>query len=287
MSEGDVTPAAKHVGVTLADGRGMTVHWAGAGDSAAPALVVHYGTPHTGRHPSRIADLATEVGLRLVAVTRAGYGATPRRVGRTVADTARDACEALDRLGIEAAAVAGYSGGGPHALAQAALLGDRVSEVAVFASPAPYDHTEAWFAGMAGNGGGLRPAAEGRAAREKHQRTAEFDPASFTDADWAALAGQWAGIGEDAQAATAAGSDHGEIDDDLAFVAPWGVELDRITARVAVFHGSADRIVPAHHADRLGALLPAADVRRSEGSGHVAILDELPPWIETIAARIR
>ncbi|WP_245634470.1 alpha/beta fold hydrolase, partial [Janibacter corallicola] len=242
-------------------------------------LVVHYGTPHTGRHPSRIADLATDLGLRLLSVTRPGFGGSPRRAGRTVADVV----EVLDRLGVDQVATAGYSGGGPHALALAALLSDRVGDVATFASPAPYGGSSAWFAGMAGDGGGLRPAAEGRETREAHQRTAEFDPSSFTGADYAALEGDWSGIGEDAQAAGGADGDAGEIDDDLAFVAPWGVGLGRITGRVSLFQGEADRIVPAHHADRLSALLPTAEIHVLPGSGHVAVLERLPGWMRSIA----
>lgn len=269
--------------VQLADGRTVIVHSAGAVDPAAPVLVLHYGTPHTGKHPARIAETATDLGLRLWAATRPGFGGSPRRPGRTVADTALDVSEALDRLGIDQVATAGYSGGGPHALALAALLGGRVSDVAVLASPAPYDHTAAWFEGMASGGGGLRPAAAGLADREEHQRTTEFQSDCFTEADWAALAGPWGGIGEDAQAASAAGSDEGEIDDDLAFVLPWGVNLEQITAHVTVFQGIDDRIIPAHHANQLASIMPAAELRRVEGSGHVAVLDQLPHWMRAIA----
>ncbi|MGC0273679.1 alpha/beta fold hydrolase [Pseudactinotalea sp. Z1739] len=227
--------------------------------------------------------LAAGAGLRLVSVTRPGFAGSPRRLGRTVSDTAADVIEVLERLGIDRVVTAGYSGGGPHALGLAALVPDRVSHVATFACPAPYDRTPDWFTGMANNGGGLRSAAEGRSARERYQRTAEFDPGSFTEADWEALSGSWAGIGEDAQAATAAGSASGEIDDDLAFVVPWGVDLDQITSRVSVFHAASDCLIPAHHAERLAALLPAADVRKLEASGHVAVLQQLPHWIHAVA----
>ena len=191
--------------------------------------------------------------------------------------------EVLDHLGIDRVATAGYSGGGPHALALAALDPDRVEHVATFASPAPFDRTSAWFAGMADDGGGLRAATEGFEARERYQATAEFNPSSFTDADWMSLSGRWAGIGDDAQAATAAGSAFGEIDDDLAFVAPWGVDLGQISSSVSVFHAAADRVIPAHHVDRLAALLPKADVRTIEGSGHVDVLEQLPPWMHAVA----
>ncbi len=233
----------------MRSGRSAIVHTAGAAAETAPVAVMHYGTPHTGRHPAVIAQLAEELGVRLIAVTRPGFAGTDRHLGRSVADAAAEVVEVLEGLELRGEAAprevvtVGYSGGGPHALAFASLLPDRVREVGVFGCPAPYDGSVEWFAGMAGNGGGLRPAAEGRVSREAHQSSAEFDPESFTAADLAALDGRWAGIGEDAQAAFALGSDMGEIDDDLAFVAPWGFDLDRITARVSLFQAEDDRII--------------------------------------------
>ncbi|WP_311209070.1 MULTISPECIES: alpha/beta hydrolase [unclassified Aeromicrobium] len=272
--------------LALSDGRVLDVHVAGVDEPSAPSLVFLYGTPHTGRHPAPVVAAARASGLRLLSVTRPGYGASPRRPGRTVLDCAADVHETLDQLGIARTAVAGYSGGGPHALALAVLLGDRATHVATFASPAPYDHTPGWFTGMAGGGGGLRPAADGRAARERHQQHAELDPESFTADDLTALSGPWAAIGQDAQAASSAGSDHGEIDDDLAFVAPWGVDLATITARCTLFHGADDRIVPSHHAERLAELVPTTDLRLLPGSGHVAVLDEVEPWMRAVGADV-
>lgn len=278
--------------VRLRSGRSAIVHTAGSAAETAPVVVMHYGTPHTGRHPAVIAQLAEELGIRLIAVTRAGFAGTDRHLGRSVADAAAEVVEVLERLELQGIATprevvtVGYSGGGPHALAFASLLPDRVREVGVFGCPAPYDGSVEWFAGMAGNGGGLRPATEGRGAREEHQSSAEFDPESFTAADRAALDGRWAGIGEDAQAAFALGSDMGEIDDDLAFVAPWGFDLDRITARVSLFQAEDDRIIPSHHAARLQRLLPGADAHLLIDSGHVAVLDALPEWMRVAVARL-
>lgn len=265
--------------LALARGATARVHRAGSDTADAPVLVMHYGTPHTGAHPAPIAALAADLGIALVAVTRPGFAGVPAWPGRSVADAARDVGETLDRLGVDRYWTAGYSGGGPHALALAALHGDRVRGVATFASPAPFDGTDDWFAGMHGDGGGLRPASLGRAAREQHQREAGFDPAMFTPADWAALEGSWGAIGQDAGAAGAAESDAGEIDDDLAFVAPWGVDLVAVTAPVHLFQGAADRIIPAHHAERLAAALPTATLTVADGSGHVAVLDALPGWM--------
>lgn len=179
-----------------ADGRRSSTLQGGGRDG--PVAVMHYGTPHTGRHPAVIAQLAEELGVRLIAVTRPGFAGTDRHLGRSVADAAAEVVEVLEGLELRGEAAprevvtVGYSGGGPHALAFASLLPDRVREVGVFGCPAPYDGSVEWFAGMAGNGGGLRPAAEGRVSREAHQSSAEFDPESFTAADLAALDGRWA-----------------------------------------------------------------------------------------------
>ena len=291
MMEDDVhrTDCAR---VRLRSGRSAIVHTAGSAVKTAPMVVMHYGTPHTGRHPTVFAQLAEELGVRLIAASRPGFAGSDRHLGRSVADAAADVVEVLEGWELRGEAAphqvltVGYSGGGPHALAFASLLPGRVREVGVFGCPAPYDGSVEWFAGMAGNGGGLRPAAEGREAREEHQSSAEFDPESFTAADRAALDGRWASIGEDAQAAFAFGSDLGEIDDDLAFVAPWEFDLDRITARVSLFQAEDDRIIPSHHAARLKRLLPGAEARILQGSGHVEVLDALPEWLKTAVARL-
>ena len=151
--------------VRLRSGRSVIVRTAGSAVKTAPTMVMHYGTPHTGRHPAVIAQLAEELGVRLIAVTRPGFASTDRHLGRSVADAAAEVVEVLEELDLRDEATphqiltVGYSGGGPHALAFASLLPDRVREVGVFGCPAPYDGSVEWFAGMAGNGGGLRPAA--------------------------------------------------------------------------------------------------------------------------------
>jgi pimeloyl-ACP methyl ester carboxylesterase len=123
-----------------------------------------------------------------------------------------------DAFGVGRFAVMGASGGGPHAPACAALLGDRVACAATIAGIAPYTEDVDWFAGMRGPGG-LRAAREGRAARARYAETDEFDPESFTAADWAALQGRWRSLGADAMAAGEAGPD-GLVDDDLGFASP-------------------------------------------------------------------
>lgn len=195
-----------------------------------------------------------------------------------MASAAADVAAVTDALGVDRFAVLGASGGGPHALACAALLGGRVLAAATVASPAPFDGTDAWFAGMAAPGA-LRSAIEGRDARERYARTETFDPAVFTAADWAALDGPWAALGTDAAAADGA---VGLVDDDVAFVTPWGVDLTTVRAPVLLVHGADDRMVPATHADRLAAAVPGAELWRRPGHGHVSVLSGLTEVLDRL-----
>ncbi|WIB12657.1 alpha/beta fold hydrolase [Curtobacterium sp. MCPF17_052] len=210
--------------IELGDGRSVLVDDTAAdhgADGGWPTLVWHHESPHTGVLFEPLRSAATDRGLRLVAVTRPGYGGADPLPGRRVADGAHDLEQVLDALGIDRVAALGGSGGGPHALAAAALLPDRVAAVATLASPAPFDDSPTWWDGMADDAG-LRAATAGRQARITWAASAAFDPSQFVDTDWAALDGDWAALGQDATAAGGSGL-QGGADDDVAFVTDWGV----------------------------------------------------------------
>ncbi|MFZ6992018.1 alpha/beta fold hydrolase [Curtobacterium sp. RRHDQ66] len=263
--------------VRLDDDRTVLVDDTADGTDArpdAPTVVWHHETPHTGAHLEPVRRAATDRGIRLVAVTRPGFGGADPLPGRSVADGARDLEQVLDALGIGRVTVVGGSGGGPHALAGAALLSDRVTAVATFASPAPFVDEAAWWDGMADDSG-LRSAQAGREARLAWAETAGFDPAQFTDADWAALDGDWAALGQDAQAAGPT-SLQGGADDDVAFVTDWGFALADVRVPALVEQGVDDRVVPVAHGRMLAAALPHATLHERSGLGHVSVLTALP-----------
>ena len=174
----------------------------------------------------------------------------------------------------------GASGGGPHALACGALLGNRVMGVACLASIAPYSPDADWFVGMA-SVGGLRSALEGRESRASYAATEEFDPDSFTAADWAVLAGTWASLGEDAGRAAAAGTD-GLVAADVAFVSPWGFDLARGVAPVLLVQGGADRVVPLAHAHRLMGACPRPELWLRPADGHISVLGACPVALDVL-----
>jgi pimeloyl-ACP methyl ester carboxylesterase len=269
--------------VRLPDGRTLRAYDAGAAGGAA--VVWHHGSPQTGAPLEPVVAAAAARGLRLVTYARPSYGGSTPAPGRDVASAATDAAAVADALGIDRFATMGASGGGPHALACGALLGERVTGVVTLAGIAPWDGDEEWFAGMR-TPGGVRAASEGRDARARFAATDEFDPESFTAADWEALESRWSALGQDAMRAEAAGPD-GLIDDDVAFASPWGCDLAAVAAPVLVVQGGEDRVVPPAHARRLLDACPRAELWLRPRDGHISVLDAVPVALDWLVAAVR
>jgi pimeloyl-ACP methyl ester carboxylesterase len=191
-----------------------------------------------------------------------------------VASAAADVSSIADALGIERFAVMGHSGGGPHALASAALLPERVLGAVCVSGLAPFDAERLdWFAGMAAGGAAeLRAAVQGRAALEDYLASTEFDPEQFTPADHAALAGAWSWLATVVGQAIEGGLG-GMVDDDLAYVAPWGFDPGQIRSPVLILHGGQDRIVPSSHAEWLAHHTRSAELWLRPDDGHISVLN--------------
>ncbi len=187
-------------------------------------------------------------------------------------------------LGIERFAVVGHSGGGPHALACAALLPERVLAAVSMAGLAPYGAEGFdWFGGMNPSGvASLQAALGGRGAKETYEASEPpFDPSMFTAADYAALEGPWAWLNSVVGPAMQNGPG-GLIADDLTYVSPWGFDPAQIACPVLLLHGSADRVVPASHSSWLLRQIPSAELRLSSDDGHLSVLnggEEALTWL--------
>ena len=265
----------------LPDGRNLRVH--DSGTDGFP-VVWHHGTPQSGRLLSPVVEAAAARGFRVVSYGRPGYGGSTPDPGRTIGSAATDVLRLADALDLPRFAVIGTSGGGSHALACAAALPDRVSAALCFAPVAPFSEDYDWYAGMADDSS-LRAAREGRETRLRHGETQEFDPATFTDADWTALRGTWGPLGEDAGAASDVAA---EADDDLAYATPWGVSAADVRAPVLLVHGGEDRIVPLSHSEWLLRNLPAAELWLRPRDGHISVLNALPTaldWLRNLLGR--
>lgn len=273
--------------ISLADGRQLDVQVNGPDDGLP--LVFHHGTPGTVHQSRDMQRATTAAGLRLVTYSRAGYGASTRRPGRSVVDVVDDIAAVLDWLGAPRCVVAGWSGGGPHALACGARLPDRVAGVLAIASAAPFTADGLDF--MAGMGEqnveefgtalrgeeALRPYLTAEA-----EQLREVDVAGIVDglstllpeADRAVIAGDF---GEDLAEWLRGGvwPVDGWIDDDLAFVRPWGFEPEEVHVPTFLWQGSTDLMVPFAHGEWLRDRLPNATTHLLEGEGHLSPITQV------------
>jgi pimeloyl-ACP methyl ester carboxylesterase len=276
--------------VTTSDGRRLAVYE--AGDPTGDIVLVHHGTPGGGTlAPWWAADAAAR-GIRLVGYDRPGYGGSDRHPGRTVADAAADSAAIADALGADRIRSWGASGGGPHALACAALLPDRVIAVATLASVAPFNAAGLdWLAGMGqDNLDEFGLAVEGEQAlrgyvAEQSAQLAAAGPENLADAmrsllppvDVAALTGAFASFLYANIVAGLAAGDAGWIDDDLAFVRDWGFDPATITTPLLVVQGRHDLMVPFTHGQWLAALIPGCTARLTDDDGHLSLGADLGP----------
>lgn len=276
--------------LVLGDGRVLHVYDSGPRPGVGRTVYWLHGTPQNGLPPQPLVDLGSLTGVRWLSHDRPGYAGSDPQRDRTVASVAADVAAVADAAGVERFAVLGASGGGPHALACAALLGRRVTAAALLAGVAPYDAEGLdWYAGMGVTGvAEFRAAVAGRHALWAHLNAEEYDPTMFAAADLAALEGgkyaPWL-LSTLADALVHGGS--GLIDDDLAFVTPWGFELRHIAVPLLFVHGTDDRFVPIAHSRWMAAHCPGAELREAPAEGHISIFDCASSAFEWLLERSR
>jgi pimeloyl-ACP methyl ester carboxylesterase len=276
-------------------GRRIEVEQSGP-DGAESVVFFHTGTPSAGIMFEPMVAAGTARGIRHVAYSRPGYANSGRQPGRTVADCAAQVNAIADQLGIGRFYTVGWSGGGPHALACAALLGDRVIAAATLASVAPRDAEGLdWLAGMGEENLQEFGAAEsGQLIRFLDHMAADFahvSPAQIHQAfgdlvspiDVASLTGEFAQYLSDAVRLAVSRGIWGWFDDDLAILHDWGFSLDGIERPVTIWQGGQDRMVPFDHGRWLADHVVGADAQLLPEEGHLSltvgsygsVLDEL------------
>jgi pimeloyl-ACP methyl ester carboxylesterase len=281
-----------------ADGRDLDVLRYGAPD--ALPLVFHCGTPNAPDEFPLLFEAVDARGWQLVAPARPGYAGSSRQEGRSVADVGADVAAILDALGLDRFVTLGWSGGGPHALACAALLPDRCRAAASLAGVAPFDAEGLDFlAGMgeenvdeftraAGSRAELEEMLEGwgaAMATVTGEQVAGMLGDLVDDVDRRALTGELAETMARMIRRALSNGVAGWVDDDLAFVAPWGLDLEAIAVPVSIWQGAHDRMVPFSHGEWLAARIPRARVHLSADEGHISLAQQLPRILDDLSGR--
>jgi pimeloyl-ACP methyl ester carboxylesterase len=266
---------------------GRSVEVLAAAPSGGLPLVFHPGTPAglVPYHP--LLEQAASCGLRCIMYSRPGYGNSDPLPGRQVAQAATDVAAILDYLGSSSFVTAGWSGGGPHALACAALLPGRCLGVATIAGVAPYPAAGLdWLAGMASeNIDEFKTAMAGEteltalltvAAAGLAHLTADEMAGAFgelvTAPDRAVLAGEFGDYLAHATSSAVATGIAGWRDDDLAFISDWGFPIGAVRAPLTVWHGDQDAMVPLAHGEWLASQVNGARARVQPGEGHLSLV---------------
>jgi pimeloyl-ACP methyl ester carboxylesterase len=281
--------------VAVADGRELEVVLLGPEDGVP--VISHHGTPGCAGCYEPLVAAGAQRGMRHVTYSRPGYGASTRQPGRSVAGCVEDVAALADALGYDRFYSVGGSGGGPHSIACAALLPDRVIAAAAIASTAPGEAKGLdWTAGMGEEN--IAEVAAARAGDRELQEYLEGQARSMRGATGAEIVTVLGDLvsAPDRRALSGALGEHlarevshalasgvwGWFDDDRAILGDWGYELDRIGAPLSLWHGAQDRFVPIAHGKWLANhLTVGAHLRPDEGhlsltiSSYGEILDDL------------
>jgi pimeloyl-ACP methyl ester carboxylesterase len=273
--------------VTTPDGRTLEIRVSGA--EVGYPLVFHSGTPSAAVPFPPLERAATTAGLRMVTYSRPGYGASSPRVEEDVwcvADDVIDTVTILDALAIDDFVTLGWSGGGPRALACAALLPGRCRAALSLAGVAPYGVQDLdWDAGMGPeNVRDFEAALVGRAAlapfieaqiAEMATGTAEDVAAVFgelvDEVDASALTGEIAEYLAQSNRRASVQGVVGLLEDNLVMVRPWGFDVGEVTVPVSVWQGAHDLMVPFDHGTWLAANVAGARVHLFDDEGHISL----------------
>lgn len=290
MTTPEPDSATRHVSdshvTRLADGRDLG--WIEMGDPDGWPMFGFHGTPGSRHQVCLDEGHPRSARVRLVAPDRPGYGLSTFAPHRTLAQWPRDVAQLADHLGIDRFSVLGISGGGPHALACAALMPDRVVTAGVVSGAGPLSH-----AGIAeGLPRGTRAvvalarnkvvpfhlftSAELALARRLPRPVMDLfvrqlpapDAAILTRPDMAAFF-----AAEIAQSSRTAGR---AMAQDLAlFASDWGFDLAAISVPVTMWQGDLDKAVPIEHARLMHAQIPGSVLHELPGHGHLYVVDRL------------
>jgi pimeloyl-ACP methyl ester carboxylesterase len=257
------TPHADEV-LVLADGRRLA--WAEWGDPRGAPLVFFHPSPGS-RMLCPDPSATTAAGIRLISVDRPGYGRSDPVADPSLASFIRDLERLLDHLWIGQVPVVGWSGGGQYAAASAAILAERVSGVALVATPAADDQLR-WLTPE------FRKLAELAAEGSGRALTSFGDHTLLRPEAKRGLMEMWKESGRTGTAGLSA--------DVVAASRPWGFAPADVRVRAALFYGEKDSVIDAEHCRWWARALAEVDVTIVARSDHFVVFTAWPDILNAV-----
>ena len=279
--------------LNLSDGRDL--EYDEYGDPDGTPVIFNHGLSDSRLIRNPDDELTASLGVRVVVADQPGVGGSDPQPGRKIADWGTDMEELADALDLDEFNVAGHSGGGPHALAIAACLPNRVSKVVLASPVAPLDepgmgklmvnkdmkliaklhhlhHLIKWASNSAAK----------KALKDMPkfvEVTAAEDP---SDADTFLKDPAQRDMFEASFTEGMIQGGEGMYEMTMAFW-DWGFSPGDVRQHVDLFYGDADDIVDPKMPQHLGAELPDCTVHVWPGAGHYGFIDR-DRWIDFFRA---
>lgn len=272
--------------ITLSDGRQLA--YSEVGDPGGVPIIHQHGMPGSRFDHEAEPDFYREMGVRVITPDRPGYGLSDPHRHRRLLDWPADIAQLADHLGLARFGITALSGGGIYALACAAKIPERVTDVVVTGCPGPMQRpgamAEMRFLTRAGVWLGSRAPwllewganllvglvrhyprffvdhfNEGRPEADRYWMSV---PSVNRDAVETLREAMRPGIG-------------GYVQDVRVLASPWGFSLQDIRIPVSLWHGDQDRVIPLSHGRYLAAAIPTATLRICPGEGHMLMWNHL------------
>ena len=274
----------------LKDGRELEI--LDNGINSDQAIIFHHGTPGHATAWLSWLDEAAAAGVRALSYSRAGYGTSDRNPGRSVISINSDIAQVLDGKGINKFVAIGWSGGGPHALANtfeprnvgaislAGVGAFGVDDLNFLEGMGPENHDE--FGAALKGESVITQWMNDNAVAMKNVSGNDIREAFgglIGEADKEVLEGATADAMAVSIRSGLAVSFDGWIDDDLVFIKHWGFDLEAITKPVILWQGDQDLMVPHAHSYWLEKHIPTAKLTFIPGHGHISLGEKYKPEI--------
>jgi pimeloyl-ACP methyl ester carboxylesterase len=274
---------------------GLTFSVRESGDPGGQPVLHFHGTPGSRLELAWADDLLTRAGVRSIAFDRPGYGgSTPAAFSlRSVADIA---LQVADEYDLERFRATGWSGGGPFALATAAVGGERVEAVGVIAGAGPFQLIPGALDALSEGdrvAEQLLPGDPERACAgfvEGFDLTSALESATtlyeafepvLSEADrrlWHDFSGDLLADMREAMRQGVAGCGW----DNVAWIGAWDIDTSDVQCPVLLWYGVEDRMATPIHGQWLAENLPDARLTLRDGEGHLQAFAHLPEMLNEL-----